>query len=202
MSYRPDAGNLTGGFADPVFDSNSVFRTLLKATAYAGREFHVHPPVAVPSPLNTSTAGLCLSLVDSETPVWLDEKSAEKQPLLTWLRFNCGAPIVQDARSARFAVVLESGHLPRLDSFGCGSTDYPDLSTTLVVQVPSLVDGSLTTWSGPGIRGCTRVGIAGLPDWFWSDWKLNTELYPMGVDVFFTNGNAVVSLPRTIRVES
>jgi alpha-D-ribose 1-methylphosphonate 5-triphosphate synthase subunit PhnH len=55
--------------------------------------------------------------------------------------------------------------------------------------------------SGPGIRDSIEIAPAGLPDWFWNDWRLNAAQFPLGVDIFFTCGETVIGLPRSILAE-
>lgn len=194
-----DAG-LLPGFADPVFDAQAVFRAALLATAYPGRIVPIGSQASAPAPLDIATAALALTLFDFETPVWLDD-AAPDGSARAWLAFHCGAPVVQAPRGARFAIVTDPAMLPPLADFNLSDSEYPDRSTTLIVQVPSFVDGPGTVWRGPGIRETAIVAIAGLPATFWADWALNREVYPAGIDVFLTCGNAVVGLPRTIEVE-
>jgi alpha-D-ribose 1-methylphosphonate 5-triphosphate synthase subunit PhnH len=188
------------GFATPVFDAQAVFRAALVAISYPGRIVPAERPVPAPWPLTTTTAALCLTLMDFDTPAWLDRLAASGE-VPAWLRFHCGAPLAEETRPARFAIVCDLANLPRLYSFHAGDEEYPDRSTTLILQVASLTDGPVTRWTGPGIKSSTEVAIAGLPDWFWSDWSLNGELYPRGIDVLFTCGTSLVGLPRSIQVE-
>ncbi|RWD43450.1 phosphonate C-P lyase system protein PhnH [Mesorhizobium sp.] len=193
--------SLMPGFADPVFDAQAVFRAVLLATAYPGRVVSLDRNPTAPPPLTSATAALCLSLLDFETPAWLDCR-LDTDELAAWLRFHCSLPLTETATEARFAIVSDPANLPGLCEFHPGDIEYPDRSTTLIIQVPSLSDGPATTWTGPGINGSMTVGIAGLPARFWAEWDLNRELYPRGIDVIFTSGNAVIGLPRTIKVEA
>jgi len=193
--------SLKHGFADPVFDAQAVFRASLLATAYPGRMVPLDRTLAAPGPLSPATAALCLTLMDFETPAWLDRQTASGEAA-AWLRFHSGLPVTDDPMAAHFAVVTDPLTMPRLFKFFSGDVEYPDRSATLIVQVASFTDGPMTTWTGPGIKTSATVGIGGLPFWFWSDWDLNRELYPRGIDVLFTNGNALVGLPRTITVEA
>lgn len=193
------APKLTPGFLDPVFDSQAVFRTAMSATAYPGRVFRIGPFLAPPPPLGGATAALCLTVADFETMLYVDALSPE---VLAWLRFHCGAPVSPDADDARFGLITDPSTMPKFTRFNAGDVEYPDRSTTLIIQVPSLTDGPVTSWSGPGIKNCITPGIAGLPEWFWPDWDLGMELYPRGIDVFFTSGAEVIGLPRTIKVEA
>ncbi|SJM32518.1 phosphonate C-P lyase system protein PhnH [Mesorhizobium delmotii] len=194
------ASALAAGFGDPVFDTQAVFRGLMSAIAYPGRVVLIDRILPTPAPLNVATTALCLSLVDFETPVWLDH-SGGSQDVLSHLCFHCGMPVTPDPGAARFALIADAVAMPRLSDFDAGEVEYPDRSATIVIQVPSLTDGQRTSWRGPGIERPTLAAIGGLPENFWQDWDLNRETYPLGVDVFFTCGKAIVGLPRTITVE-
>lgn len=200
-AISPAGASLKPGFADPIFDAQAVFRAALVATSYPGRVIPLDRNPAAPQPFSSATAALCLTLMDFETPAWLDRRAASGEAT-AWLRFHCSLPLTETAAEARFAIVSDPANLPRLRELNPGDVEYPDRSTTLIIQVPSLTDGPTTTWTGPGINGSIKVGIAGLPFRFWEDWDLNSELYPRGIDVIFTSGNAVVGLPRTIKVEA
>lgn len=200
MMAASDTGRLRPGFKDPVFDSQATFRHLLDAMAYPGRVQAIDRPPDAPQGFWPAAAATCLALVDFETPLWLDQAAATDETV-AYLRFHCGAPLVKDARAARFAVVAAPARMPRLAAFSAGEDEYPDRSATLILQVPSLTGGPKKTWSGPGIREAVTTSVAGLADWFWRDWDLNRELYPQGVDVVFASRDAVLGLPRTIRVK-
>lgn len=200
LSQSSRAVDVKPGLADPVFDAQSIFRSAMLATAYPGRVVSIDRGISPPQPLAVATAALCLTLMDLDTPAWLDPQAASGDAP-AWLRFHCGLSLAEETAAARFAIATDAAALPRLYHFHSGDIEYPDRSTTLIVQVPSLAEGPETVWTGPGIKGAIRVGIAGLPDWFWSDWDINNEDYPLGVDVLFTSRDAIIGLPRTIRVE-
>ena len=70
-----------------------------------------------------------------------------------WLKFHTSAPVVADSSIASFALVGDPQSLPALDRFAFGSNEYPDRSTTLILQVESLTDGPVVELQGPGIDG-------------------------------------------------
>src|SRR5690606_9844332 len=110
MSFAsPNAGPMSPGFADPVFDSQRMFRRLLEAMNYPGRIVDAGLHASAPAPLASAAAAVCLSLADYETPVWLD---AAAQPVRDWLRFHCGCPIVADPGQARFGIVADAAAIP------------------------------------------------------------------------------------------
>jgi len=192
------AAGLKPGFADVVGDAQDVFRSAMTAFAYAGRPVEITQKLDGPQPFENATSAFCLATMDFETPVWIQAYSEEAS---SWLRFHCGLPIIEDRTQATFAIITDPQNLPPLTEFHAGEIEYPENSTTLVIQVSSLVDGPKTIWTGPGINGSIELAIAGLPSWFWSLWDLNRELYPRGIDVVFTCGNSMIALPRTVHVE-
>jgi alpha-D-ribose 1-methylphosphonate 5-triphosphate synthase subunit PhnH len=200
MTPAKDLGGLRPGFKDPVFDSQATFRRILDAMAYPGRVQAIDNLPDAPAGLSPAVVAVCLTLVDFEAPLWLDQAGSTAEAM-AYLRFHCGAPLVEDASLARFAVVTAPALMPRLSAFSAGEDEYPDRSATLILQVASLTGGPKKTWSGPGIRGTATTSVAGLADWFWQDWALNRELYPLGVDVVFASQDAILGLPRSIRSE-
>jgi alpha-D-ribose 1-methylphosphonate 5-triphosphate synthase subunit PhnH len=190
---------LLPGFRDPVFDGQAVFRTLMSCVAYPGRIYGLDASVSGPEMLEPAITAACLCLIDSDTPLWLDP-GARLGEVRTYFQFHCGASLTDDPSEACFAVATEPARLPDLAVFHPGDVEYPDSSTTLLVQVASLTAGPAMTWSGPGIKTTQVTRIAGLPAGFWSGWELNRALYPLGLDVFFTCGKEVMALPRTIEV--
>lgn len=195
-----DAAGLQPGLADPVHDSQRIFRSLLTALAHPGRAVDLMPAPEGPLPLDPATTAAALTLLDGDTPLWLDW-IADTPPLRAWLKFHCGCAIVQRSEAAAFALVTDPANMPRLASFAQGVDQYPDRAATLLLQVPSLEGGPAVTLSGPGIRDTAVIAPFGLPEWFWNDWRLNAAQFPLGVDIFLTCGEAVIGLPRSIRTE-
>ena len=142
-------------------------------------------------------AHLLLALADDDGAVWWQDEGAG---LSHWLRFHTGARPTAVKGDAMFAVVTDAPAMPALEAFAQGTAAAPEFSTTLLVAVPSLVDGPALQWRGPGIRDAATVRIAGLPAAFWSQRQANHAGFPQGVDVFFTCGAQAVGLPRTTRV--
>ncbi|MCC7417157.1 MAG: phosphonate C-P lyase system protein PhnH [Acidobacteria bacterium] len=188
------------GFADPVGDAQRAFRGLLDAIAHPGRIVSLDARVAAPAPLVPAAAAALLTLVDFETPLWLDAAAAAGDAP-AWLRFHCGAPIVADPSPARFALVSDAAAMPRLDAFAPGEDAFPDRSATIIVQVGDLHAGDGWRLAGPGIETTCRLAVDGLPDWFADALRANRALYPCGVDLFLAAGDRIAALPRTTLVE-
>lgn len=191
---------LKPGLADPVHDSQRFFRGLLAALAHPGRAVDLTDAPEGPVPLDPATAAAALTLLDGDTPLWIDW-IADTPPLRAYLKFHCGCPLVAHSQTAAFGLVTDPANMPRLALFAQGVDQYPDRAATLLLQVPALAGGPVVTLSGPGIRDTTEIAPDGLPDWFWNDWRLNAAQFPLGVDVFFTCGTTVIGLPRSVRAE-
>lgn len=187
---------LAPGLPDGVHDSQQAFRAALDALARPGQARHVGP--ALPGvALGGALARLLLSLSDDETPVWWQCADAG---LPQWLRFHTSAPLAELPQTASFAVFTGRSQDIALSDCASGTAEAPEYSATLLVELPSLTDGPTLAWRGPGIADLQCVGLAGLPDNFWSQWQANHATFPQGVDIIFTCGDEALGLPRTTRV--
>ena len=92
--------------------------------------------------------------------------------------------------------------LPDPDDLALGTDEYPDRSTTLIVQVPELSAGRGPRLTGPGIDGARRLDVGGRPERVWRVVAENPSLFPRGVDLILAAGARVAALPRTTRVEA
>jgi alpha-D-ribose 1-methylphosphonate 5-triphosphate synthase subunit PhnH len=193
-------GGLLAGLADPVHDSQRVFRGLLTALAHPGRMVALDGVPEGPRPLDPATTAAALTLLDRDTPLWIDW-IADTPPLRAYLKFHCGCPLVERSQDAAFGLVTDPANMPRLALFAQGLDQYPDRAATILLQVSSLEGGPAVTLRGPGIRDSAVIAPRGLPEWFWNDWRLNAAQFPLGVDIFLTCGTSVIGLPRSILAE-
>ena len=90
--------SVRSGLADPVLDAQRIFRGVLDAMAHPGRIVFLPPPPEPPAPLVPATAAIALTLLDYETPIWLDHR-ARTEEVIAYLRFHCGAPLAELPRS-------------------------------------------------------------------------------------------------------
>jgi len=201
MAGIVDLDGVAAGFADSVPEAQAVFRGVLDAMARPGRVVDLGDVPVPPEPLIPGAAAICLALVDFETALWLDGTASASAAAVSHLRFHCGCPIAATPDEARFAIVADAASMPALASFDLGSDGYPDLSTTVIVQVDALDEGRGRRLSGPGIDGHARLKVTGLPDRFWHELRLNNACFPRGVDVILCAGTRVAALPRTTLVE-
>lgn len=203
MSTHTTTGTtMAAGLQDAVHDSQQAFRQLLDALARPGQSRHIGtalPGVA----LGGAMARLLLSLTDDETTVYWhgsNQSDGGVNALQSWLQFHTGARPALHPAGASFAVVTAPLHAPDLADYAQGSAVSPEFSSTVLMELPSLVDGPALEWRGPGIRNLQRVGLAGLHASFWAQWQVNHAAFPQGVDIMFTSGEHALGLPRTTRV--
>lgn len=195
-----DGTAIAPGFDDPAAGAQTSFRAALAALSRPGTVVPCGTGLTAPAPLNAASAAVLLALSDFETPVWLDAALMDS-PARAWLRFHASVPLVAKADEAAFAVFGETTSMAPLTHFSQGTEDYPDRAATVIVQVAGLLAGEGRRLSGPGIDGETRLSVHGLPDAFWTQWSANNRLFPRGVDVLLTSGDALAALPRTTVVE-
>ncbi len=187
------------GFDDPVFDSQATFRAAMWALSRPGRVDPIRAGLAPPAPLTPEAAALVLALCDYETPLWLDPVLARVPAVAAFLRFHTGAPIVEEAREARFALIAEPFDMPDFSDFAQGSPEFPDASATLILQVETFTGGLVL--EGPGIKGRAAFGAAPLPADFIERMAANRAGFPLGVDLLLAGAGGVAGLPRSVTVK-
>ena len=187
-------------FSDPVFDSQRVFRTAMNALARPGKLQPFDPGVRPPEALPAEIAALALTLADHETPLWLDAVLTEARDVADYLRFHTGAPIVSRPVEAAFALVCDTALCPALMSFTLGTAEYPDRSTTVLIQTDTLRSPDALTLRGPGIAGTSVLRAEPLPPGFVREWSENRRYFPRGVDVLMAAEGWLVGLPRTTEI--
>jgi alpha-D-ribose 1-methylphosphonate 5-triphosphate synthase subunit PhnH len=140
-----------------------------------------------------------LTLVDQDTAIWLDQPYASDDELRAQIAFHCGAPIVSEPERSAFAFVSDASRIGDFSRFASGEPDFPDRSTTLVVQTEKFHLGS-HVFTGPGIPEPRGFGAERLSADFPSQWRRNRGSFPLGVDLIFVTEAAVVALPRSLRL--
>jgi alpha-D-ribose 1-methylphosphonate 5-triphosphate synthase subunit PhnH len=96
-------------------------------------------------------------------------------------------------------VIADPVRVPALSVLAQGTPDYPDRSTTVLLQVETL---AATGWTleGPGIRNTARFSAAPLPADFAAQMRANRAAFPCGVDIFFATRTSLAALPRSVRI--
>lgn len=178
----------------------AVFRAVMDAMAHPGRVNALTAvPAEWPAPLNAGAAAIALCLVDFETPVWFDDMARDGEAA-AWLRFHTGTRIAGAPGEAAFAFVTDARRAPDFHNFALGSLDYPDRSTTFVVQVETFGEGLPRRLAGPGIKETTLFAASPLPGDFDARFAANRALAPRGADFIFVSASAVAALPRSTRL--
>jgi alpha-D-ribose 1-methylphosphonate 5-triphosphate synthase subunit PhnH len=191
---------LPAGFADKVLSAQSTFRSVMDAMARPGSVQRIVAVAGTPAAMMRGTAAIALTLFDHDTPIWLDGKMSETSDVAKWLKFHTSAPVIADSSISSFALIGEPKDLPSLDRFAFGSNEYPDRSTTLVLQVESLTQGPAIELRGPGIDGTAILQAAIQPQDLFERLEVNMTLFPRGVDVVLVCDDAIVAIPRTTRL--
>ncbi len=199
MAETLAASALRPGFGAPVPDSQHVFRRVLAAMSEPGSVHDVAVEMTPPPPLDPATAAVCLTLLDFETPAWLDA-AAGGDGTRAWLRFHCGCPLAADAGAARFAILAAPAAMPPLADFPLGSDAFPDESATLILQVASFMSGETIALGGPGVEDRREFRAAGIPEDFWKQRRELERLFPLGVDLVFASGSSLAAVPRSTQV--
>src|SRR5712675_1531733 len=180
---------LAPAFTDPVRGSQAVFRSVMDAMARPGTIVAAGDLAQAPQPLGLVAAAVALTLIDYETPVWLDPALAQSPEVAAWLRFHTGAPLTDDPP-----------RMPPFEAFSQGSMEYPDRATTLVLQVERLSDNGGFWLSGSGIRGSRALSASPLPADFAARMRANRALFPRGLDIIVASATMVAALPRSVHV--
>jgi alpha-D-ribose 1-methylphosphonate 5-triphosphate synthase subunit PhnH len=191
---------LAPGFADPIHDTQAVFRTLLDALSRPGTVGvieNVLPEGRATRPEFAAFAAL-LALCDYATPVWLAQPDTA---LGSALRFHTGAPLVDEPGQAAFAYIHDAGALPPLESFALGAAESPEQSVTLLIRVDALTGGAPIVLSGPGIQHTATIAPVGVPEHFWRERAALAPLFPCGVDCYLVCGARLIGLPRTTQAK-
>jgi alpha-D-ribose 1-methylphosphonate 5-triphosphate synthase subunit PhnH len=191
---------LPAGFADKVLSAQSTFRSVMDAMARPGTVQRIVAAIGAPAAMMRGTAAIALTLFDHDTPLWLDPQISGTSDVTKWLKFHTGAPVIADSSVCSFALVGDARALPGLDRFAFGSNEYPDRSTTLILQVESLTQGPVLELRGPGIDGTAVLRAAIQPADLFARLEINQTLFPRGIDVVLVHDDTIVAIPRTTRL--
>ena len=191
---------LPAGFVDKVLSAQSTFRSVMDAMARPGAVQRISAVAGAPAAMMRATAAIALTLFDHDTPIWLDPGMSRTSDVAKWLKFHTSAPVVADSSICSFALIGEAQNLPALDRFAFGSNEYPDRSTTLILQVESLTHGPAFELQGPGIDGTAPLQAMIQPKNLFERLAVNATLFPCGIDVVLVHDDCIVAIPRTTRL--
>jgi alpha-D-ribose 1-methylphosphonate 5-triphosphate synthase subunit PhnH len=182
------------GFADPVDDSQRIFRQILQAMSRPGRAVTLDPLPAAPAGLHRASIALCLALLDHDTPLWLD--ATLREDVWQHVTFHTGAPLVE-LDGATFALIADGNALPDLSRLPHGDAEYPERGATLIVQVAGFDGPRRHVLRGPGIEDTMELPVRGLGDAFWAAFTVNQHRFPLGFDTILVHDSSIVALPRS-----
>ncbi len=185
---------LRPGHADPEAASQACFRALLAAHAQPGSLQSAGDDLDPAPPLGRATASVLLTLVDADTPLWLDPGFAAAR---SWLAFHTGAASAADPAGARFVC---APLLPDLAALDAGTDENPQDGATVIVQVAALGDGPAWRLEGPGLAAPAVLRARGLPETFAALWSRQRRLFPRGVDLVLCAGATLAALPRSLDI--
>jgi alpha-D-ribose 1-methylphosphonate 5-triphosphate synthase subunit PhnH len=198
---RMDQDSLTGGFAEPVFDSQAVFRAVMDAMARPGTLQTVSLQIKPPQGFGLAQGAIALTLCDQEVGVWLSSSLA-KASVGAWIGFHTGATMVDAKSECQFAFVEAGMARLTFSAFPLGTQDYPDRSATLVLELAALTGGPELVLQGPGIRDQAMIAPVGLPEGFLLHWQDSHQQFPRGVDLILTAGRDLICLPRSVTISN
>lgn len=189
-----------GGFSDAVLNSQEIFRALMDAMANPGRVIPVRDLVNAPAPLSPVAASVAATLFDHDATVWCDKTIAGSEAATGWLKFHTGLELTTNPSEAQFALIRDIETMPSFESFAKGTPEYPDRSTTLILQIEGFDGAEELTLEGPGIKDTQTFAPSQLPKMFIDQWAANRGAFPRGIDLIFAGKGALAALPRTTRI--
>ena len=183
--------SLQGGFTDAPKQSSRAFRKIMNVLAKPGliQQLDIAQP---PAPLSQAAGMLLITLCDRQTPVYLAGELDIKE-VREWVTFHTNAPIVS-AKDCMFAFGTWASLTP-VDQYAIGTSEYPDRSATLIVELDALKPCGFEL-SGPGIKSTSQLLLPEL-----DAFQANAKLFPLGLDFYFTNKDQIAALPRTTKVK-
>ena len=172
-------------FADPVFESQTAFRAILRAMSSPGEIVVCGAELAPPASLSRAAAAALLTLADFETNLWIAPAFPQRDEIAAYLKFHTGAALVASPDEAAFALIDATSQTLDLSRFARGTPEYPDRSTTLIVEVAALSNAPLLTLAGPGVKGESHLDAAPLPPDFVEQWQANHAAFPRSESISY-----------------
>ena len=163
--------------------ANTTFEAVLWACSRPGLRRQLPQP---------GEAVLIAALIDRECAIYADD------PLLISFITQSGARLV-DLPSADHAFLGRLQNLELLKQCRIGSDLYPDQGATLVLRA-QFGQGPRLRLMGPGVDCAIDIQLDGLPASFWQE-RARLIRYPTGFDILFVDGDGLIGLPRSTKVE-
>lgn len=189
-------------FPNVVHDSQTTFRKLLKAMSEPGTAITLDRCAGFGS-LPEAATQLLLALADNSTPLWFSPTLMADKSAIANLNFHISAPL-NNQQNANFAVIsLQDSYLQQIDfsQFNMGTAEYPDLSSTVVIETDCFNEGPVLTLTGPGIKHQRQIQLGNLPESMQTILLQHNQHFPLGIDMVFVCGQQAISIARTTNVE-
>ncbi|KHT58492.1 phosphonate metabolism protein PhnH [Photobacterium gaetbulicola] len=196
--------HITSAFTDAVHDSQFCFRRLLKAMSEPGTLVELDRCHGFGA-MMPATSQVLLAMADNSTPLWLSPSFLQDNTAIQNIHFHTGAATNAASEQAAFAVVaLDDMPTIKLDelAFNLGNEEYPDRSTTLVIETDSLSSGHQFKLTGPGIKDERCIQLGELSSDIKNILLAQGEAFPLGLDLIFVSAEQVVAIPRSTSVEA
>lgn len=181
-----------------AMESARIFRVILDAMAKPGTPQSLQSTSAAPVPLLANMDNVIKTLCDFQSALWLSP-TFNTVAITRHLKFFTSAPIVSAEIEASFAVLTTQDLAGAVGLFNRGTHEYPDRSTTLLVQVKEMSNHDVEL-SGPGLKNPIGFGVRDLGAPFWAEMIANHARYPLGIDVIFIGPEAIACCPRSTRI--
>ena len=169
--------------SDQEASANGAFDALMWALSRPG---HIR---TLPAP---GVTGIVDALIDGECRVWAEDPAVEHSAR------RAGAELASvDVADHVFAGSGDvAGLIARL---AVGSDLHPEGGATLVLPA-RLEQGAGLRLSGPGVDGTVEIAVDDVPEAAWAA-RAAVSRYPKGFEMFLIDGDRVLGLPRSTRVE-
>ena len=188
---------LETGFDDPVYESQIVFRKILKVMSEPGTIRKIKNKLSAPAPMMKATAAICLTLMDFQSKVWLD--LPQDSEVAKYLKFHTGSKLVEHSRGADFVVFFSApDEFPPLN---LGTDGNPETAATVIIQTKTLDDTGKLKLTGPGIKKSHFLNAENIPTSVWDHRSKVNSLFPRGIDIILTSNKKLTALPRTTKIK-
>lgn len=184
---------------DFVFDSQSVFRSLLQAMANPGRIESIRREAETFTEDYGTLLALGCTLLDNEEKMFV-----EKNPILAESLHNltlCREGVLEVADYVFLSSEMNDGSLAAVfDKVKHGTYADPQCSATLLVYCESVAGTDVMVLSGPGIDGTLTVGVSPYVKKTIALRDAAQMEYPLGVEVVFCDASgAIMAVPRLVK---
>ncbi len=165
--------------------SHEVFNALMWALSYPGEK---------QSTQYANPKAIGQTLLDLETSFFTTDKALKKDLQLTTAKLK-----TLEQANYLFFSKLEELDVKALKGAKCGDLLYPDHSATIILNC-QFDEGVRLQLTGPGIETQNTITISTIPESFW---QLRNKMrnYPLGWDVFLSDGKSIVGIPRSVELE-